>query len=112
MRITNATTPTARALAPVLAATLLLAGCGDDDASTGGDGAGNAAAYCDLVEVLEGQDSRPTEEQLDGLAAAAPTEIRADVELFGDAIANDDMEAEGVSEAESRILAWEEAKCT
>ncbi|MBW3665436.1 MAG: hypothetical protein KY469_20265 [Actinobacteria bacterium] len=105
-----ATGRSAGLLAAATAGTLLLGACGGDDDATGD--AGDAAAYCDLVEVLESQDSRPTDEQLEQLAAVAPAEIRDDVELFGDAIANDDMEAEGVAEAESNILAWEEDNCT
>jgi hypothetical protein len=92
-------------LAAVAAGAMLVGACGG-----GGDVApSGATAYCDLVEVLESQDSRPSQEQLDQLVAVAPAEIRADVDLFGNAIAKDDMEAEGVGEAESRILAWEES---
>ena len=91
---------------------VLVVGCGGGDDVGTEAAAGDAAAYCEQVEVLESQDSRPTDEQIDELTTAAPPEIREDVELFGNAIRNDDMEAEGVSEAESRILAWEEENCT
>lgn len=101
-----------RALVMVAASTLLLAACsGDGDDGDAVSGAGDAAAYCDLVQVLDSQDSHPTQEQFDQLVAAAPGEIRADVELFTEAIANDDMEAEGVGEAEARMLEWEEQNC-
>jgi hypothetical protein len=102
-------TRSARLVVAATAGALLLGACGGDDAA---DDAGDAAAYCDLVETLESQDSRPSDEQLEQLAEVAPAEIRDDVELFGNAIANDDMEAEGVGEAESNILAWEEDNCT
>lgn len=101
----------ARALGPLVAVGLLLTGCGAGDEAASTDGDGDAAAYCDLVEELESQDSRPTDEQLDRLVSVAPDEIESDVELFSDAISSGDMEAEGVAEAESRILAWEEQNC-
>lgn len=102
----------ARLLASLAVSGLLLAGCGDDSGGATEDAdAVSASAYCDQVEVLESQDSEPTEEQLAALEQAAPEEIRADVERFNDAIRSHDMEAEGVAEAEERILAWEEENC-
>lgn len=100
------------AIAWLTLVSFLIVGCGDGDDGGTATGAGDGAAYCEQVEVLESQESRPTDEQLDELVAVAPTEIRADVERFADAIRNDDMEAEGVGEAESRILAWEEENCS
>lgn len=103
---------TLRTIAWLTLGSVLVVACGSGDDSGTEAADGDATAYCEQVEVLESQDSRPTDEQLDELTAVAPPEIRADVELFGNAIRNDDMEGEGVSEAESRILAWEEENCT
>lgn len=111
-----------RALVTLVAGTLFLAGCGDDggtdagsDTTAGGEATGAAAddgaRYCELAAELESGDSEPTDEQLDELVAAAPEEIRSDVETFTAAIRTHEMEAEGVAEAEERILAWEEENC-
>lgn len=108
-------------LAVLAAASLLLAGCGggaDDgpDVTSASDAteaavAGDAEAYCEQVAQLESQDEEPSEEQLNELAAAAPAEIRADVEWFNEAIRTHDMEAEGVVDAETRMLEWEQKNC-
>jgi iron uptake system EfeUOB component EfeO/EfeM len=106
----SALTRVSRPVASLLVAGLLLAGCGDDsgvEAAADGD----PAAYCALVEEFDSQDSAPSDEQLDELVAVAPAEIRADTERFTDAVRTGDMEAEGVAEAEARLLAWEEANC-
>jgi hypothetical protein len=67
-----------------VAAVALLAACGDDEElATGGDGQANgeSAAYCEAARELDEQQSFPTTEQLDELAAAAPDEIKEDVEF-------------------------------
>jgi hypothetical protein len=117
-----------------LATVALLAGCGggDDEAATGGTteveettSGGDAqpsaenAAYCELARELDEQESFPTVEQLDELAAAAPEEIRDDVEFvvgkFKEGIeAGDPARAFGDPEVEQRfepIEAFEAGEC-
>ena len=95
-----------------IAASLFIAGCGDDDgAAVGASPIAGPSAYCELADELDSQDSQPTEEQLAGLVAAAPAAIRSDVEVLVEAIKSGEMESEEVAEAESRILAWEADNC-
>lgn len=85
-----------RTAAGVATVLVLLAGCGDD--GDGGEVAtdedvqeepsepeqaagGDAQAYCDAARELDGQEAFPTPEQLDQLVAAAPEEVKADVEF-------------------------------
>lgn len=88
-----------RTAAAVTAVTVLLAGCGgDDDEVTTEEGAqeeteqtqstenegtasGDFQAYCDAARELDEQQDFPTPEQLEELAAAAPEEIKDDVEF-------------------------------
>lgn len=67
--------------AAAAAAMLVLAGCGDDD--DGGEG--SIEAYCRLSAESETSTDFPTAEQFAEFRAAAPSEIRDDVDTLIDA---------------------------
>lgn len=83
-----------RSAAGMAAVLMLLGGCGDDGEVASDEdvqeeqpeqGAGDdAQAYCDVARELDEQQSFPTPEQLDELVAAAPEEIKGDVEFVAE----------------------------
>lgn len=97
-----------RGAALACAATLALAGCGDDD-----DGGGEASveAYCDKAAELRDMDGRPSDADLDEIAELAPDEISDDVDTFLGAL-GDDEPTEEVLAAVQAIDDFEAANCT
>ena len=118
-----------RAAAAMATVTVLLAGCGEDGGEVATDedtqqtqqtqqgtdeqASGDIQAYCDAARELDEQQDFPTPEQLDELVAAAPEEIKDDVEFvterFKAAIeSGDPAGAFGDPEVEQRLEPIEE----
>ncbi|HUW04615.1 MAG TPA: hypothetical protein VMW08_19860, partial [Acidimicrobiales bacterium] len=87
---------------------LFAVGCGDDDDSSDS----SASDYCNLSAELDASDTEPTPEDFEAIVAAAPDEIKDDIEVFVAAGQSGDLSAPGVAEAEANLLAFEEANCT
>ena len=88
------------ALAPIVGTA-----CGADDSEATGDN----TAYCELAAELEAA-GEPTEGQLDEVVAAAPEEIRDDVEAFVDAARTGNFSAD-IEDREQAIMSWEAEHC-
>jgi len=91
----------------VILLVLFAVGCGDDDSSDS-----SASDYCDLSAELDASETEPTAEDFEAIIAAAPDEIKDEVELFVDAAQSDDFSDPGVADAEAKLIAFEEANCT
>lgn len=89
-----------------LAALFLLAACGDD----GGSESASADEYCRLSAQLNQSQTVPTDDELDALVEAAPSEIRDDVETLVESIAEGEP-LEGIAEAEANVTRFEEENC-
>lgn len=128
-------------VAAIASLALIAAACGDEGVPDGATGASppaagaSAEAYCAAVEavnergeaIFEGVDQedpeaiRAAEGELYaaaievGLVEAAPAEIREDVRLYNDAFKlradGESYDEDAVSEAEERMLAFEEEHC-
>lgn len=101
----------------VLAATLALVAAGCD---SGGGGGGSIAAFCRIVEQLDAQEGEPTEDQINDVVDAAPSEIKDDVRTLAEALerVGDDPEAaaelfsdEDLIEAGTRVEEFQEENC-
>jgi hypothetical protein len=100
------TSPRALLLAFAAFAAVLTA-CGDD-------GGGSVAAYCDIADELNAQEGDPTDEQLDQVASAAPSEIKSEVKTIVDAIKSDDeaaFEDEDLLAAGEKITTFTDENC-
>ena len=99
---------TAAALVAVAAASLLLAGCGDNDGGDGGDGGGDSAATtaaCDAFVAFSqafdiDEDLEAGIASLKDFAAAAPEDVAADVEPL---ISRLEEDPEAVFESEGAV---------
>ena len=112
-----------RMVAAGFMAVTLLASCGgDDDDETTTDtvaeeqeqaAGGDAEAYCEAARRLDEQESFPTAEQLDELAATAPEEIADDVAFVAERLkegieSGDPAAAFGDPEVEERLMPIED----
>ena len=92
-----------------------VAACGDDNDE------GDLATYCRLSAELDQQEDLPSDDQLDEIRDAAPSEIRDEVDVVVDSFkeANDDPENfeqvfddPDFEEAITEIEAFEDENCT
>jgi hypothetical protein len=114
-----------RVMAAVLAATLFLGACGDDDETASGDDTtttadgtttteGEGSEFCELSAALDEQDGPPTEEQLVELEAAAPEDIADDMSLIVERYAEVGeaaFEEPEVGQSIGAIESWEAENC-
>lgn len=70
------------AAAAAMALSLLAAGCGDDDETSTEDTTEEASEseYCDLAREMDEQEDFPSAEQLEAIQAAAPDEIKTEID--------------------------------
>lgn len=112
----------ARAMAPVMALSLVLGACGDDDdaASTTTKAAGEHDELCALAEELFEQEDFPSPEQIEEYTELAPAELEDAVAIAGPPIidADGDLPAtfaaiadDDVEEAMYDINDWERENC-
>jgi hypothetical protein len=85
-------------------------GCGDDDRGDVVD------AYCALGAQLDATQGFPSDEELDRIAEAAPSEIREDLQIVVDAFQDKgeavfDEENEELTEAIGEVEAYDAANC-